>query len=98
VDYSLGLGPVEDVREDAHQLISTHSEDAARDAIWAGGFVSIHSFESFPHISLRERKHLVVRSSKSLPGWLGIVCLEASIECIKLENGAEGDGCRFTIP
>ena len=45
VDYSLGQGQVENVREDACQLVSTHSEDVARDAIWAPGFVTIHSLQ-----------------------------------------------------
>ena len=30
--YSLGQGQFEDVRKDARQLVSTHSEDAAKDA------------------------------------------------------------------
>ena len=42
-DYSLGQGQVEyvqevDRKEDARQLVSTHSEDTTRDANWASGF------------------------------------------------------------
>jgi hypothetical protein len=43
-DYSPGQGQFEDVREDGRQLVSAHSEDTARDAIWAGGFENIQLF------------------------------------------------------
>ena len=41
-DYS--LGQVDDVPQDASQLVNTHSEDTARDPMWAGSFVSFSSF------------------------------------------------------
>ena len=74
----LGEGEIEYVRKHTSQLVCACSEDAARDAIWAGSLARVDTFKCLTNISHGEGEPTVFGSG--LRRW----------HCIILKVGKEG--------
>jgi hypothetical protein len=78
VDSRLGSGEIEYVRKHSSQLVCACSEDAFRDAVWAGSIARVNMFKCFTHVGHGEQEPTVLGSGPRR--W----------HCVILKAGKEG--------